>query len=288
MARRSCSGESDSLELLLDTICNVFGGIVFIAILVAVLSSPTVEAPKTVDRRPEREVAQLQAELQQYEQALRQMKQTQQAGNVDAAAAHISALEQLERQERSQREELERLQKWLVQVAELRKLDSQPLTKQLREIEDLLQRAHEQQRVAQLALSRRLRLPQERATSLRQAIFLVSGERIYAVACGAHDPLRARADDVVIQGSAPEWRVTPQQGRGLVAAHLAKDESFRNLLPHIPANVFFFECFVTPDGVEAFNHLRDTAVELGYSYNVSPIEMLPLQLTLSDSPMNVQ
>ena len=37
--RRRDSEGSDGLELLLDTICNVFGGIVFIAILVALLTS---------------------------------------------------------------------------------------------------------------------------------------------------------------------------------------------------------------------------------------------------------
>ena len=39
MATRRTIDDSDSLELLLDTICNVFGGVIFIAMLVAVLTS---------------------------------------------------------------------------------------------------------------------------------------------------------------------------------------------------------------------------------------------------------
>jgi hypothetical protein len=37
MKRRRLRGQSDSLDLLLDTICNAFGGIIFIAVLVAML-----------------------------------------------------------------------------------------------------------------------------------------------------------------------------------------------------------------------------------------------------------
>ena len=38
MSRRE-RANADSLELLLDTICNVFGGIIFIAIIVALLTA---------------------------------------------------------------------------------------------------------------------------------------------------------------------------------------------------------------------------------------------------------
>ena len=31
-------GEGDSLDLLLDTMCNLFGGIVFVALLVAIIA----------------------------------------------------------------------------------------------------------------------------------------------------------------------------------------------------------------------------------------------------------
>lgn len=49
MARRGQLDDSDSLELLLDTICNVFGGIVLMAILVVLQTQQTVARIPTPD-----------------------------------------------------------------------------------------------------------------------------------------------------------------------------------------------------------------------------------------------
>ena len=45
MKKRRSRGPGDSLDLLLDTICNSFGGIIFIACLVAILARDTPPAP---------------------------------------------------------------------------------------------------------------------------------------------------------------------------------------------------------------------------------------------------
>jgi len=44
MKKRRIRGPGDSLDLLLDTICNSFGGIIFIACLVAILARDTPPA----------------------------------------------------------------------------------------------------------------------------------------------------------------------------------------------------------------------------------------------------
>jgi hypothetical protein len=41
MTRRGSTPRAESLELLLDTICNTFGGIVFLAMLVCLLLTQT-------------------------------------------------------------------------------------------------------------------------------------------------------------------------------------------------------------------------------------------------------
>jgi hypothetical protein len=43
--RLQSASESDSLELLLDTLCNVFGGIVLIACLLAILPRQEMSSP---------------------------------------------------------------------------------------------------------------------------------------------------------------------------------------------------------------------------------------------------
>lgn len=51
MSRRIRQQSGDSLDLLLDTMCNLFGGIVFIALLVAMLAGDgarqRVESPRS-------------------------------------------------------------------------------------------------------------------------------------------------------------------------------------------------------------------------------------------------
>ena len=45
MRRRLSGSSDDSLELLLDTLCNVFGGIVLIACLLAIIPRATMPPP---------------------------------------------------------------------------------------------------------------------------------------------------------------------------------------------------------------------------------------------------
>ena len=48
MSRRKQQNDNGSLELLLDTICNTFGGILFISLLVVILLNTTSEKIETI------------------------------------------------------------------------------------------------------------------------------------------------------------------------------------------------------------------------------------------------
>jgi hypothetical protein len=73
--RRFISTGSDSLDLLLDTICNAFGGIVLIAILITLLTRDTrdriEEQASSVDRELiERQIAALQSDIKEAQEYL--------------------------------------------------------------------------------------------------------------------------------------------------------------------------------------------------------------------------
>lgn len=73
--RRFRTTQNDSLDLLLDTICNAFGGIVLIAILITLLTSDTKErlreAVTSADRElVERQIASLQSDIKEAEEYL--------------------------------------------------------------------------------------------------------------------------------------------------------------------------------------------------------------------------
>ncbi|HID23046.1 MAG TPA: hypothetical protein EYP14_11685, partial [Planctomycetaceae bacterium] len=77
MRRQRLESES-SLELLLDTICNTFGGVVFIALLIVLLLRSTVERLPEArqDSPPVHEVRRVQAELTQLESELQVARKT--------------------------------------------------------------------------------------------------------------------------------------------------------------------------------------------------------------------
>jgi hypothetical protein len=79
--RRGSSGDISSLDLLLDTICNTFGGIVFIALLLAILAQAAGETAKvdtTAERRRlentrrQQQVEELRASVHALEKRLQQ------------------------------------------------------------------------------------------------------------------------------------------------------------------------------------------------------------------------
>lgn len=75
---RRRSADNDSLELLLDTICNTFGGIVFIALLVSVLISQTTAevSVAAVEEAKQAELQRVAAELDASLQTLDQLKKS--------------------------------------------------------------------------------------------------------------------------------------------------------------------------------------------------------------------
>jgi septal ring factor EnvC (AmiA/AmiB activator) len=73
--RRFRTTQNDSLDLLLDTICNAFGGIVLIAILITLLTSDTKqrlqEAATSADKElVERQIASLKSDIKEAEEYL--------------------------------------------------------------------------------------------------------------------------------------------------------------------------------------------------------------------------
>jgi len=77
-SRFSGAAGSDSLELLLDTLCNVFGGIVLIACLVAILPRANLEAPSqptepASSQLVERRIAAARAELLRLDESLQEL-----------------------------------------------------------------------------------------------------------------------------------------------------------------------------------------------------------------------
>ncbi len=95
MSRRFTAGASDNLELLLDTMCNAFGGVIFIAILLAVLAQ--FAEFKEAAEPDLAEASRLQRELIDLEEELRALRATreQQLRDVEALESVLPLIDEL-------------------------------------------------------------------------------------------------------------------------------------------------------------------------------------------------
>jgi hypothetical protein len=96
--RRFKSKGNDSLDLLLDTICNAFGGIVLIAILITLLTQDTQERIEeesaSVDRElVERQIAALQSDIKEAQEYLQR-----QAASISVDPNLLGRLDELKAQ----------------------------------------------------------------------------------------------------------------------------------------------------------------------------------------------
>ena len=90
MKRRLHANNQDSLELLLDTLCNVFGGIILIACLLAMLSRPISDIPADTPGLTET-IAKARSELDGL-QKLRARLQSEDSPEVRALMKELEAL----------------------------------------------------------------------------------------------------------------------------------------------------------------------------------------------------
>lgn len=97
-ARRWKREEGDSLDLLLDTMCNLFGGIVFVALLVALLAGEDASQKVNPGKNPsqellEREITNLQEDFDALKRSLDEV--VKMAEGAKGAAAEQLALAEL-------------------------------------------------------------------------------------------------------------------------------------------------------------------------------------------------
>ncbi len=287
MKRRSPEG-GDGLELLLDTVCNVFGGIMFIAILVALLTSARSSRLESrtdeTDLQARNERHRLASEIASYERALRQLRKTRETVSSEEKERAAAVVERLRRAKAAAEKRLARAKKWLAEHerrerARRKRLDGEiaRARKTVRELE---------KRLAKLEKARttRARLPLERRTAKTQILVMLAGGRAYVLPIGPADERIKEAygaDDVRIDRKRAQRRfdIRPKDGGGFpLEPPLEERARFRTLLDAVNPGDHFFDLYVLPDSVEAYRTLRKAVVDRGFAYNVHPTDDLPLTL----------
>ena len=297
MSRRKAAA-ADSLDLLLDTICNTFGGVLFIAMLVIILANvsgnsagtvpPTATAQQQLAKAHEDLIASQQeldtlrrAALEQSQLArlfsdprlktLVAQSSTQQSTMTAAAAARASHL----------------------QDAAEAQAEANRVAQALQALDTALANTRNQLAIVQqqLAAERQLRtrtaaLPKLRKTSKRQIAFLLKGGRLHGyLHIDGGRTVRATAETrEVTEGNATYLEPVPGGGTPVDPAGDKSGQLAQRFADWNPQQ-HFISISVWPDSFGHFPLLRQLLVERGFEYQLMPLPEGE-RVKLSDAPVS--
>lgn len=288
MANRKRPEES-SLELLLDTISNAFGGILFIAILVSILirlTSPSPDDDQVAEPAHDALVV-LETELQDALARLDILSQASEEKSRTAGKLEEKGVQQiLQDVQELRNEELDQQKAVAHQIKEIassqRKLEdtlreSATLSTALAQVRNDVANRKDSLEEELAKRSKASKLPTPSLAITREFVLVVRYGRIFQP-YRYEDSSRSRKlnleDFVVIKDPGDHLTVTPRVGRGLP---ISDDEVFvRNLAEVMQSKSprdWHIALGVWDDSFGEFLSLKAAIVKLGYKYRIIPAEV---------------
>jgi FtsZ-binding cell division protein ZapB len=296
MARRSDLG-ADSLDLLLDTICNVFGGIILMAILVVLqtqTSAGRIPEPKAQDVQQAIEAQRLRFECDRLEERATNLSQhrdeiartfyatTSPTGErlADVQGEFKKAIQEAQRRIKAAEPEAASGRKEHAETEDLLRTVERSLKDKQAEVRSL----EEELKRSQVSLPRQVRLPHRRGGSVGAArYYVVKGARAYALnpdhrfnwyggeqRAGHCMMTPVSASDFSIRAA----KVVPIDGTGYpVRREPAGADAFMSSLARYPAGAHYIVFFVYNDSESfaAFQTLKDAVAGARYRYMANPV-----------------
>jgi hypothetical protein len=297
MSRRK-SATSDSLDLLLDTICNTFGGVLFIAMLVIILANlsgksaasvPPTEAAKRQLTQAKDELAAAQQELDTLRRALQE--QTQLAKLF--SDPQLKALLAKSSSEQTALAAAAAARSENLQDAADAQAEANRVAEAMKALEAALASAQKQLAVVeqQLAAERQLRtrtvnLPKQRVTTKEQVAFLLKGGRLYAHrrVVGGRVELDAGDTQIVTQGNSTYLEPIAGGGTPVDPAGANSGAVVQKFAGWSPQQ-HFLTVAVWPDSFAHFAAVRQVLVEKGFEYQLMPLPDGE-KVTITDAPVS--
>lgn len=282
--------KQDSLELLLDTICNTFGGVLFIAILVVLLLQQTGKAPASVDSAAMHlsvtelqtltdRLATVDAELSR----LKQNRESQDALVENFAPAEVRQLLEQRKDSTARQDalqaEVDRLltsNATLVAEVEAIQTDNSSVRSGLKDAKTRLTEARAKLAQERQARVQEVRLPVVRETLVRKEIGLILRYGRLYVWHKYEDGVRRglNTDDFAVVESKPGYLIThpiPTAGVPLDSSKESR-EAIRRVLSQFDPQYCYLVMIVRPDSFEAFPQVRDVAHDLKFNYRLVPVD----------------
>jgi len=280
-----------SLDLLLDTICNMFGGILLMAILVVVLtqtSASHISPDVPMDIKEAMESRSLQAEILRLENATLDLKtkvvatQSQYVSSVPLimrdllerrqafVEAHRNALRRLETT--SQQRET------VANDLALLKQEATRVTDALSAKTTELDRVRNQLLAQPASLPRNVRLPHRRGKVEGRAVYyLIKGDRACRVGrirwTGGAYPTGDCIGTPVQNSHPPQVQLRPRGRAGLkITEHPGKDDPLAASLRWLSPRTYYIVMFVYNDdrSFASFQQMKNMILDKGYRYVAGP------------------
>jgi len=270
-----------SLELLLDTICNTFGGILFVAILVCVLLKftvrPNTSRSKTEDNTADRkqvaqEIAVATLRKTSLEHTITQ--QSELARNLAPAAvttqfADVTRLreerDRLHREVGQSRGTIKDLQ----QVATEQSTAGQRLDEEIAAARRQLEQAQEKLKATMTSSGQALRLPRLHSTDKLEVGFVVRYGRLYQwhrYLSGIRIGLNTD-EFVVVKEDVDSVETLPKPYAGLSLTEPSQELVVARLNNFSP-RTHFISIAIWPDSFDRFQMLKEAVVRLGFEYRI--------------------
>lgn len=285
---------NESLDLLLDTICNTFGAIILIAILVAIITqnAPTPNdvlqstSAELLDRQianAEREIEEIQeivnaatsvspsiASLQAERAQIKQEIQILKAPKVDKPDESRGAAEVIARQIENDAGALATAEADAARMENALEAAKQNIDR----LETRLQSLKDSLGDVKTAQRREMRFPKERGENWAPVWVLFHDNRIFPLSMNRQSPNEADFS-VSEDSSSITFKVKPNKGHSPEAASKIV-ENFAESASG--SRSWYFACLVNSDSIEAFTAFRDAAAQNGMSFGWEPHDNDSVQL----------
>jgi len=296
MRARKPLEQEGSLDLLLDTVCNAFGGIVFITLLVCILPSTLTENASSSTQASAAEIFELQRAretLSLKEKVLPVLEQAAQNFANPEQEKELSELAELKEREReaievsellsSREADIDRRIKGARLQVERLKAIRQRLRTGLNQIEEGKQSRRD---------VRFTRLPRLRKVNRNNFFIVLSGGRAYPVRRPGDRTLQYQFNEVDFEvknlGETKSFTPLPGKGSAIGEWLRAPDEAL-HLLGQVPRELYLIHLIVFPDSLQHFSPVRNFFTSRCYDYNWSPLaDGRPLLLVAATGPMDAQ
>lgn len=284
--RRSRRANKDSFDLLLDTICNAFGGIVLIAVLITLL---TRHARETVDPKSaaedrdvvEQQIFDTRRELDELRRYFDEIREKSTADPATTAALQGA----MDRLEAARRANEAAWSQW--QAAASRAGGNDPDADRLVSERAMLARRLADARSAQSAAeatldrmqsrmkelqgkidqeiaarSEMLRLPKERPKEGGVSNFILAFGEVFPLYLFRDGRRQANRDPLAwVDVTGRTVEVTPQRGKGIPPREVANQ--LRETIAEMRSRREYAAIYLTPESVKAYRALREELVQSG-------------------------